>query len=133
MASNYLIALFFIIIASLNVLFEKFSKMDLVVSQRFSPTINQLVYTSIIVVLFTIFYMLLATKEGFFFTAPQNPILGRNMARDAAFDTDRQLTFSFDSVGSGMCSDDGCNSYGMIKGCPNAKSYGRGNTDDSVW
>lgn len=133
MSNRFFIALIFIALASLQVLFKKFSELELVRAENYTDTTKQLIYTVLILVAFSIIYYFIGSREGFFFTVPEKRTLGRNFPREAAYDDERQVTFSFDSVGSGMCSDDGCNSYGIIKGCPGARSYGRGNTDDSVW
>jgi hypothetical protein len=88
----------------------------------------------VLMVAFTIIFFILKfmSGENFFFQVSEKRTLGRNMPRDAVYTDDKGVSFEFDRIGSGMCSDGGCNSYGMIKGCPNGNMRGRGNTDDSV-
>jgi hypothetical protein len=128
----YLLTLAIIVVGSNQSIFYKVSD---IFKERDKSTI-QLGFTVALVALFTMFYFInyLITKEGFFFEVSDPRILGRNMKRiprDAIYDG-KPISFEFDSVGSGMCSEAGCNNYGMIKGCPNGRSYGTGNTDDNV-
>jgi hypothetical protein len=127
----YLLTLAIIVVGSNQSIFYKVSD---IFKERDKSTI-QLGFTVALVGLFTMFYFInyLITKEGFFFQVsdPKYRILGRNMKRDAIYDG-KPISFEFDSVGSGMCSEAGCNNYGMIKGCPNGRFYGTGNTDDTI-
>ena len=132
MSNRFFIALVFIALASLQVLFKKFSELEMVRAENYTDTMKQIIYTVLILLAFSLVYYFMGSREGFFFEVPEKRTLGRNFPREAIYDDERGVTFSFDSVGSGMCSDDGCNSYGIIKGCPGARSYGRGNTDDSI-
>jgi len=132
MSNRFFIALVFIALASLQVLFKKFSELEMVRAENYTDTMKQIIYTVLILLAFSVVYYFMGSREGFFFEVTPNPILGREFPREAIYKDERGVTFSFDSVGSGMCSDDGCNSYGIIKGCPGARSYGRGNTDDSI-
>ena len=127
----YLLILIIIGFASNQKIFYKFSISDFC-KEKDKDTV-QVYFTVIFAAIFTFLYVLnyFFTKEGFFFVAPQNRILGRNMPREAIYNG-KPITFKFDSVGSGMCSEESCNSYGMIKGCPNDRYYGTENTDDSI-
>lgn len=127
----YLLTLAIIAVASNQSIFYKFSVSEYLKNK--DKTTVQFYFTGIFAILFTLFYFVnyVITKEGFFFVAPQNPILGRNMPREAIYDG-KPISFQFDSVGSGMCSEESCNNYGMIKGCPNGRYYGTENTDDNV-
>jgi hypothetical protein len=118
-------------VASNQKIFYKFSEFDFF--KNYEKFKVQMIFTGAVVGLFTVFYVInyLVTKEGFFFVAPQNPILGRNMPRKAIYNG-KPITFDFDSVGSGMCTEESCNNYGMIKGCPNGRFYGTENTDDNI-
>ena len=132
MSNRFFIALVFIALASLQVLFKKFSELEMVRAENYTDTMKQVIYTVLILVAFSLIYYFMGSREGFFFEVTPDPILGRNFPREAIYTDERGVTFSFDSVGSGRCSDEGCNSYGIIKGCPGARTYGRGNTTDSV-
>ena len=125
----YLLTLVIIVVGSNQSIFYRVSE---IFKDRQKSTI-QMGFTVALVALFTLCYVInyLFTKEGFFFEAPQNPILGRNMPRQAIYDG-KPISFQFDSVGSGMCSEESCNNYGMIKGCPNGRFYGTENTDDNI-
>lgn len=125
----YLLTCAIIVIASNQSIFYKVSD---IFKEREKSTI-QLGFTAALVAVFTLCYLInyLITKEGFFFTVPEKRILGRNIPREAIYNG-KPITFKFDSVGSGMCSEESCNSYGMIKGCPNDRYYGTENTDDSM-
>ena len=114
----YLITLAIIVVASNQSIFYKVSE---IFKDREKATI-QIGFTVCLGLVFTLCYVLngIFMKEGFFFVAPQNPILGRNIPRKAIYDG-KPITFEFDSVGSGM-----------IKGCPNGRYYGTENTDDSI-
>jgi hypothetical protein len=90
----------------------------------------QFIYLAAMFVILLITYLALP-KEGFFFEVTPHRVLGRNLPRESIFDG-KPITFAFDSIGSGMCGKDGCNSYGMIKGCPNARTYGNGSADDTI-
>lgn len=125
----YLLTLVIIVVASNQSIFYKVSE---IFKEREKSTI-QLGFTVALVALFTLCYVInyLFTKEGFFFEVTPKRILGRNMPREAIYNG-KPISFQFDSVGSGMCSQESCNSYGMIKGCPNDRYYGTENTDDSI-
>lgn len=127
----YLLTLVIIVVASNQSIFFKVSKMKMF--ETLEKSTIQIGFTVALVALFTLFYLInyLFTKEGFFFVAPQNPILGRNIPREAIYNG-KPISFQFDSVGSGMCSEESCNNYGMIKGCPNGRYYGTENTDDNI-
>ena len=130
----YLLTLVIIVVGSNQSIFYKVSE---IFKERDKSTI-QLGFTAALVAVFTMFYFInyLITKEGFFFVVsdPEDRILGRNtnrIPRDSIYDG-KPISFKFDSVGSGMCSQESCNNYGMIKGCPNGRFYGTGNTDDTI-
>ena len=126
----YLIAMALIIISSNNSVYFKVSEMF----PDYKKSNIQLGYTGTLVVLFTLLYILnyVFTNEGFFFTVPERRILGRNIPRKALYDG-KAVSFEFDSVGSGMCGEEGCHNYGMIKGCPGTRLYGSENIGDDVW
>lgn len=81
------------------------------------------------------------TKEDFFFVAPENRALPRNLKteqdvsfppRQAIYTSDRPINFSFSTVGSGKCDQGGCMAYGIIKGCPGQKTFGSNQFEDKV-
>lgn len=81
------------------------------------------------------------TKEDFFFVAPENRVLPRNLKtdqdvsfppREAIYTSDRPINFSFTTVGSGSCDQGGCQAYGIIKGCPGQKTFGSNQFEDKV-
>ena len=125
----YLLTLVIIVVASNQSIFYRVSE---IFKDRQKSTI-QIGFTGVLVALFTLCYIInyLFTKEGFFFEVPEKRILGRNIPREAIYNG-KPISFQFDSVGSGMCSEESCNNYGMIKGCPNGRFYGTGNTDDNI-
>lgn len=129
---HYLFAVFFIIIASLQILSNKI--MNLTVLQSYSPTVKQAAYSLLIVSLFSICYFIFGMKEGFFmdFSNIDNRVLGRNLPRDAIYQDDRGVHFEFDRVGSGACKDGACHAYGIIKGCPGSKLFGVGGVTDAT-
>ena len=80
-------------------------------------------------------------KENFFFVAPENRALPRNLKtdqevsfppREAIYTSDRPINFSFSTVGSGQCEQGGCQAYGIIKGCPGQKTFGSNQFEDTV-
>lgn len=81
------------------------------------------------------------TKEDFFFVAPENRVLPRNLKndqqvsfppREAIYTSNRPINFSFTTVGSGNCDQGGCQAYGIIKGCPGQKTFGSNQFEDKV-
>lgn len=81
------------------------------------------------------------TKEDFFFVAPENRALPRNLKtdqevsfppREAIYTSDRPINFSFSTVGSGSCDQGDCQAYGIIKGCPGQKTFGSNQFEDKV-
>jgi hypothetical protein len=121
---RFLITLSLIVVAFYKPLY---AKLDGALDNK---TYTQFVYLGVLAVVLLVSCLVLP-QENFFFEVTPHRILGRNLPRQAIFDG-KPITFSFNSVGSGMCTDNGCNSYGMIKGCPNARGYGIGSTDDSI-
>lgn len=120
---------FLIIFALICIAFYKpyYGNLDNLLDNK---TYTQFIYLGTMFVTLLIIHLALP-KEGFFFEVTPHRILGRNLPRDSIFDG-KPITFEFDAIGSGMCGKDGCNSYGMIKGCPNARTYGTSSTDDSI-
>lgn len=121
---------FLILFALICIAFYKpyYEMIDSKVDNKMYP---QFIYLGIMFVLLLIVHFAIPPKEGFFFEVTPHRTLGRNMPRQSIFDG-KPITFSFDSIGSGMCGDSGCNSYGMIKGCPDARVYGGESTDDNI-
>ncbi len=120
---------FLITIALICLAFYKpfYEKLDGLIDNKMY---QQFIYLGALI-LISLIVKFASPKEGFFFEVTPNRTLGRNLPRSTIFDG-KPITFSFDSIGSGMCGKDGCNSYGMIKGCPNARTYGGPSTDDSI-
>lgn len=134
MHTTYLIAILFILLVSSQQLFSFFS--SLMEGSEMSPAMVQIIYSVSAIVIFSfLYYMVKSSKygrENFFFipSSQEEHVLGRNKPRDAVFDSDKAVTFDFSSVGSGMC-DQGCNDYGLIKGCPGRHhAYGQGSVNN---
>ena len=82
-------------------------------------------------------------KENFFFVPPtdEGRILLRNIKddkevsfppRESIYKSDRPINFQFSTVGSGKCDQGDCQAYGIIKGCPGQKVFGRNQFEDNV-
>jgi len=131
---TYLLSVLFMILAaspSLQQSFVQFTE---------KPDENNMLFTLCIVGVFSLLYYIVRSnekcqycdKENFIFEVTPNRILGRNLPRDAIYASDKSINFEFDRVGSGMCSEGECRTYGLIKGCPDGRSttsYGEGSTD----
>ena len=144
MITRYLLAVLFILAVSSRQLFNWFVS-TMQQSYGMTAEMSELIYGMTAVILFSLFYYVLScscikqqhphedTEENFFFipTKRQNQILGRNAPRDAVYTDSDGVTFHFSSPGSGMCSDESCNDYGLIKGCPGRNHiFGEGNVQN---
>lgn len=136
MISRYLLAVLFILLVSSRQVSDSF--INMIQESNFSTSTSQILYSVAAVLIFSFFYYMLTCsnraedeeeQENFFFMPPdrEGRTLGRNEPRDAVYNDNRGVTFSFDSVGSGMCSSANCLDEGIIKGCPGRHNlYGEG-------
>ena len=131
---TYLLSVLFMILAASPSIQQSFAQLSGKTDD------NQMWFTLCIVGVFSLLYYILrisekcrhCDQEDFIFEVTPNRILGRNLPRDAVYDSNKSVNFEFDRVGSGMCSNGECRSYGLIKGCPDGRSttsYGEGTTD----
>ena len=139
MISRYLLAVLFILLVSSRQVSDSFINMIQESNLSSSPSTSQILYSVAAVLLFSFFYYMLTCsnrseedeeeQENFFFMPPdrEGRTLGRNDPRDAVYKDNKGVTFSFDTVGSGMCSSANCLDEGIIKGCPGRNNlYGDG-------
>jgi hypothetical protein len=139
MISRYLLAVLFILLVSSRQVSDSF--INMIQDSNISPSTSQILYSVAAVLLFSFFYYMITCsnrseedeqeQENFFFMPPdrEGRTLGRNEPRDAVYNDNKGVTFSFDTVGSGMCSSANCLDEGIIKGCPGRNNlYGEGGT-----
>lgn len=136
MISRYLLAVLFILLVSSRQVSDSF--INMIQESNFSTSTSQILYSVAAVLIFSFFYYMLTCsnraedeqeEENFLFMPPnqEGRTLGRNEPRDAVYNVNRGVTFSFDTVGSGMCSSANCLDEGIIKGCPGRNNlYGEG-------
>lgn len=125
---EYLLAVLFIVAAFLKPA-EKFIARGLELGDDSRKV--KLVYMGILIVLFTLFFFLIASssdkdvKEDFFFSVSKcNPkCSGAYFGKPATF---QFTTIKEDGV---PCTTDECPSYGMIRGCSTFPTIGNGNPD----
>ena len=136
---SYLLAVLFISLASSPAVQAAFRE------ATGSSDDKNILFSIACIAVFSIFYFVLCqsctcrpdpeqdekvNKEPFYFEVTPNRTLLRNIPEYAVYKGGPGVGFSFNAVGSGICSPDECRTEGLIKGCPNSTVYGEGDPDN---